>query len=175
MKAIEIKRKSVKTSSRITLPEYVVRPVKLLADAMGCRESEIISQLVNYTPGSSMEIVGKGGFTISLNVPVSSLTDEQIQLIADARDGNEQAETGINQAEELEEAKVEVSSNPQAVPAQQEAKQEEKPQEAKEEPKAEQQPKQKGYSSRYAEIADEEGGSEDSLSSFARSLSDDEE
>ena len=109
MKAIEIKRKSSKSAARVSLPEYVYRPIEALSDALGCRESEVIVQLASHRPGSELELVGKGGFTISLNVPLIELTKEQIAAIHEARLGDESAEETLSQTDAPAEAKVSVS------------------------------------------------------------------
>jgi len=164
MKAIEIKKKTSRSNARVSLPEFVYRPIEALSDALGCRESEIIIQLANHRPGNELELVGKGGFTISLNIPLTELTRDQIQSIHDARMGDESAEEEIAQAKAPEAPKVSMSEKNQAETV--------APKEKQEEEATGSEPKKSAMAS---SILEEMGEENEDLDFLDRSFSDDEE
>lgn len=101
-KAFSVKSKASKSTTRWSVPDHLAKPMTDLAAALGCKGIDIVEQLVRHQPNTELTLVGKGGFVISLNIPIYSLTEDDLDKIMQARLGDDEAAESARDVEEAE-------------------------------------------------------------------------
>lgn len=121
-KKFEIKSTPNRSTTRWAIPTPVANALNALGEAIDAKPVEIIEALVSHTPGTDLTLYGKNGFAITLNTSIEDLTDEDCQMIRQARLGSlskEEAEPEVEEKPAVRfEGEGESDLNEQAYPEQ---------------------------------------------------------